>query len=117
MIILRIPRRADDKDLREFILNQIKKFRRNQRHKYIKLRGEIAYSTDYVYFVLEPYGLELAFALSILLKCQRQEIPCSLERSKPIRVEELSQEVVKCADRWSEGKLWRRCYKLKNLNV
>jgi len=29
MIILRIPRRVEDKDLREFILNQIKKFRRN----------------------------------------------------------------------------------------
>lgn len=29
MIILRTPRRVEGKDLRKFILNQIKKFRRN----------------------------------------------------------------------------------------
>ncbi len=51
MIILRIPRRVNDRDLRKYILNQIKKFRWNKRRKHVKSQGEVAYSQDYVYFV------------------------------------------------------------------
>ena len=113
MIILRIPRKVGNKDLREFILNQIKKFRRNQKRKYIKLQGEIAYSQDYVYFVFPDKGLELAFALSLYLKCQKHNIPCTLELSKPISIEELPDEVVEAAKVWAEKKLHRKYYKLK----
>ena len=113
MIILRIPRKVGNKDLREFILNQIKKFRRNQKRKYIKLQGEIAYSQDYVYFVFPDKGLELAFALSLYLKCQKHNIPCTLELSKPIKIEELPAEIIEAAKIWAEKKLHRKYYKLK----
>jgi len=113
MIILRIPRKVDNKNLREFILNHIKKFRRNQRRKHIQLQGEIAYSNNYVYFLFPDRGLELAFALSIYLKCQKHNIPCTLELSKPIKTEELPIEIIEAARIWSERKLPRRYYKLK----
>ncbi len=117
MIILRIPRKIDNRDLREFILNQIKKFRRNQKRKYIRLEGEISYSQDYVYFIFPNRGLELAFALSLYLKCKKHKIPCELELSKPIKIEELSTEVVEAARVWSERKLHRKYYKLKNVSL
>jgi len=117
MIILRIPRKVGNKDLREFILNQIKKFRRNQKRKYIKLEGEIAYSQDYVYFMLPSRGLELAFALSLYLKCQKHSISCTLELSKPAKIEELPAEVVEAAKVWAERKLHRKYYKLKNVTL
>ena len=117
MLILKIPRKVNGTDLREFILNNIKKFRRNQKHKYIKLRGEIAYSADHVYFIFEPYGLELAFALSILFKCKKHNIPCTLEASKPIDVSKVPNEVLEAAKQWSERKLQRKYYKLKNLKL
>jgi hypothetical protein len=117
MIILRIPRKVNNKDLREFILNQIKKFRRNQRRKYIRLQGEIAYSKDYVYFVFPDRVLEMAFALSILFKCQQHSIPCILEFSKPVELDKLPTEVIECAEQWNKKKLWRKCYKLKNLKL
>ena len=113
MIILRIPRKANNKDLREFILNQVKKFRRNQKRKYIQLKGELAYSNSYVYFIFPDRGLELAFALSLYLKCQKHNISCTLELSKPISIEELPDEVVEAAKVWAEKKLHRKYYKLK----
>ncbi|MCD6095683.1 MAG: hypothetical protein J7J99_03870 [Thermoprotei archaeon] len=117
MIILKIPRKVDDKDLREFILNQIKKFRRNQKRKYIKLEGELAYSNSYVYFLFPSRGLELAFALSIYFKCEKHRIPCELRLSKPIPMGELPAEIVEAAKVWSERKLHRKHYKLKNLRL
>jgi len=117
MIILRIPRKLNGKDLREFILNQIKKFRRNQKRKHIKLQGEVTYSSDYVYFVFPDRGLELSFALSLYSKCQKHNIPCSLEISKPARIEELPAEIIEAAKVWSERKLHRKYYKLKNLKL
>jgi len=113
MIILRIPRRIGSRELREYILNQIKKFRRNQKRKYIKLQGEIGYSQDYVYFIFPDRGLELAFALSLYLKCQKHNIPCTLELSKPIKIEELPAEIIEAARVWAEKKLHRKHYKLK----
>jgi len=117
MIILKIPRKSNDKDLREFILNQIKKFRRNQKRKYIRLEGEIAYSSDHVYFLFPPRGLELAFALSLYLKCQKHTIPCELHLTKHVKIEELPAEVVEAARVWSERKLHRKYYKLKNVSL
>jgi len=117
MIILKIPRRIDNKDLRDFILNQIKKFRRNQQRKYIRLEGEVAYSQNYVYFIFPNRGLELSFALSLYLKCQKHNIPCTLELSKPIRIEEIPAEIVEAAKVWSERKLHRKYYRLRNVNV
>ena len=113
MIILRIPRKIDNIDLREFILNQIKKLRRNKKHKYIQLQGEVAYSNNYVYFIFPDRGLELAFALSLYLKCQKHSIPCTLELSKLARIEELPAEIIEAAKVWSERKLHRKYYKLK----
>ena len=117
MIILKIPRRVDNRDLREFILNQIKKFRRNQKRKHIRLTGEIAYSQDYVYFLFPNRGLELAFALSILYKCQNHGIPCTLEVSKPMDVEEVPNEIKEAARVWAERKLLRKYYSLRNVKV
>ena len=117
MIILRIPRKANDKDLREFILNQIKKFRRNQKRKHIKLQGEIAYSNSYVYFLFPSRGLEFAFASSIYFKCEKHKIPCELELSKPVDLEKLPQGIIEAAKIWAEKKLHRKYYKLKNLSL
>ena len=117
MIILRIPRKVNGKDLREFILNQVKKFKRNQKRKHIKLEGEIAYSQEYVYFIFPNHGLELSFALSILIKCREHTISCTLELSRPIIIEQLDKEIVKCAEQWSKHKLWRKCYKLKEITI
>jgi len=117
MIILRIPRKHSNKDLREYILNQIKKFRRNKKRKHIKLQGEVAYSQDYVYFIFPDRGLELAFALSLYLKCQKHRIPCTLEISKPADLEKLPREVIEAAKVWAEKKLHRRYYKLKKLQL
>lgn len=117
MIILKIPRKADNRDLREFTLNQIKKFRRNQKRKYIQLQGEISYSNNHVYFLFPNRGLELAFALSILFKCRKHNIPCTLESSKPIKVEELPGEIVEAARIWAERKLLRKYYSLRNVKV
>lgn len=117
MIILRIPKRINSRSLKDFILLQVKKFRKNQRHKYIQLRGEVAYSNSYVYFILEPYQLELAFALSILLKCRRHNIPCELYLSKPIELNKLPREVIEVAKTWSERKLQRRYYRLRDIRL
>jgi len=117
MIILRIPRKIDNRDLREFILNQIKKFRRNQERKYIRLEGEISYSQDCVYFIFPNRGLEFAFALSLYFKCEKHGIPCMLEISKPVDLEKLPKEVLEAAKIWSEKKLHRKYYKLKNLKL
>ena len=104
MIILRIPRRVENRDLRDFILLQVKKFKKNQKHKYIQLRGEVAYSQDYVYFIFPPRGLELLSLIS-LLKCQKHSIPCTLETTKPVDLEKIPQEIIKGARRWAERKL------------
>ena len=117
MMILRIPRRVESKDLREFILNQIKKFRRNQKRKYIQLKGELAYSSNYVYFLFPNRGLELAFALSILFKCRKHNIPCTLESSKPIKVGELPAEIIEAARIWAERKLLRKYYRLRDISI
>ena len=116
MIILKIPRQVDNRVLREFILNQIKKFRRNQKRKYIKLEGEVAYSSNYVYFMFPSRGLELAFALSILFKCRKHQIPCELYISKTVNIEELPKDILEAATIWSERKLQRKYYKLKRIN-
>jgi len=117
MIILKIPRKINDRDLREFILNQVKKFKRNQKRKYIRLEGEIAYSQDYVYFIFPNRGLELAFALSLYLKCQKHSIPCNLKLSEPIPIGELPAEIIEAAKVWSERKLHRKYYRLKSLRL
>lgn len=113
MIILKIPRQANGKDLREFILNHIKKLRRNQRRKHIELEGEVAYSRDFVYFLFPDRGLELSFALSILIKCQEHGIPCTLEISKPLALEQLDREIIECAEQWAKRKLWRKATNLR----
>ncbi len=117
MIILKIPRRVDNRDLREFILNQIKKFKRNQKHKYIALRGEVAYSTNSVYFIFEPYALELAFALSILFKCEKHQIPCQLYLSKIIDLDKILKEIVEAARIWAERKLLKKYYRLRDISI
>ncbi len=55
--------------------------------------------------------------LSISIKCQQYGIPCALEISKPVKLEEISKEILGCAERWAKRKLRRKCYKLKNLWV
>ena len=117
MIIFRIPRTANGKDLREFILNIIKKMRRNMKRKHVGLQGEVAYSKNYVYLVLPSRGLELSFALSILFKCQKHDIPCELYISKQVDIESLPREIIECAEQWSRRKLWRKCYKLKHMHL
>ncbi len=117
MIILKIPRRIDNKNLRDFILLQVKKFRKNQKHRYIQLQGDIAYSQDYVYFVFPNRALELAFALSLFFKCQKHNIPCTIEFSKPIDLNMLPREVVEAARIWCERKLPRKYYKLRNASI
>lgn len=117
MIILRMPRKVNDKDLRDFILLQVKKFKRNQKRKHIKLTGEIAYSQDYVYFVFPDRGLELAFALSLHFKCQNHDIPCTLEVSKPIDIEEIPNEIKEAARIWAERKLLREFYRLRDISI
>ncbi len=117
MIILRIPRKVDSKDLRDFILLQVKKLRKNRRHKYIQLRGEVAYSENSVYFIFEPYALELAFALSLYLKCQKHSIPCILEKSKPIDLSSIPRDALKAAEVWAERKLPRKYYKLRDISI
>jgi hypothetical protein len=114
MIILKIPKR---KEHREFILNNIKKLRRNMKRKSIKLQGEVAYSSSHVYFVFPSRGLELAFALSILIKCQRKNIPCQLELSKELDLANLPEEVREAATTWAEGKLRRMHYRLRDLKL
>ncbi len=113
MIILKIPRKANNRDLREFILHYVKKMRRNQKHKYIQLSGEVAYSNKYVYFIFPDQALELVFALSIYYKCKQHNIPCSLELSKPIEINSLSEEIIEAAKTWSEKKLSRKYYRLR----
>jgi len=117
MIILRIPKKVDGRDLTNFVSIQVKKFRKNQEHRYIRLRGEVAYSSDSVYFILSDYALELAFTLSILFKCQKHSIPCTLEISKPLDPEKISKEIVEVARIWSERKLPRKFYKFKELKL
>ena len=68
-----------------------------------------------MYFLFSSRGLELAFALSLYLKCQKHEIPYTLELSKPVRIGELSKEILEAAKLWSERKLYRKYYKLKQL--
>lgn len=117
MIILKIPKRIEGRDLREFILNHIKKMKRNMKHKYIQLEGKIAYSRDHVFFLFPSRGLELAFALSIFFKCREQGIPCELEMSKPVNLEDLPKEVVEAAAVWKRRKLYRKYYKLRDLRL
>jgi len=114
MIILVIPRRVGGRNLREFILNQVKKLRRNQKHKYIRLQGEVAYSKDHVYFIFPDRALELSFALSILFKCRDHNIPCTLELSHPAKLEDIPREVLEVAEAWCRGKLPRRFYALRD---
>ena len=61
--------------------------------------------------------MEPAFALSLLIKCRQHNIPCNLELSKPVRMEKLPKEILECAGRWSKRRLWRKCYKLKDLRL
>lgn len=115
--IVRIPKKINERRLEDFIFLQTKKFRRNQKHKYIQLQSEVVYSKDYVYFTfLFPVKLlELEFALSIVFKCQRRNIPCAISLSKPIAIERLDREIIECAEQWAERKLSRKCYKLNKL--
>ncbi len=46
-----------------------------------------------VYFIFEPYALELAFALSLLFKCRKHQIPCQLHASKPLGLERIAEEI------------------------
>jgi len=115
MIIVRIPKKIGGKSLENFISIQVKKLRKNQNHKYIRLRGEVAYSDNNVYFIFEPYALELAFALSLYFKCQKYGIPCVLEISKPLDIERIPGEIVEATKVWSERKLPRRFYRLRDV--
>lgn len=115
MIILKIPRRIDNKNLRDFILLQVKEFKKNQKHKYIELKGGVAYSQDNVYFLFPDRALELAFALSLHIKCQKHNIPCTLETSKPIDLNKILREIIEGAKVWSERKLPKKYYKLKQM--
>jgi len=117
VIILRIPRKANGRDLTNFIMLQVKKLKKNIKHRYIRLRAEVAYSDNYVYFIFEPYALELAFALSLLFKCQKHNISCSLEAAKPIDIERIPPEIIEAAKAWSERKLPRRFYSLRSLSI
>jgi len=117
MIVVRIPKKVDNKDLTNFIAVLVKKFKKNARHKRIGLRGEIAYSSDSVYFVLPDYALELAFALSIYFKCQKHGVPCTLEIGKTVDLEKLPKEVFEAAKTWSERKLPRRFYRLRDVFI
>jgi len=117
MIVLRIPKKVNNRDLTNFITVLVKKFRKNAKHKYIQLRGEIAYSDNSVYFILHDYALELAFALSLYFKCQKHQVPCTLEISKAVDLERMPAEIVEAAKVWSERKLPRRHYKLRNLPI
>jgi len=117
VIILKIPRKTGEKSNREFILRYVKKLRRNQKRKHIQLQGEVAYSQNNVYFIFPSRGLELAFALSILIKCKQNEIPCTLELSKPVNPEELPSDIKRCSEIWAERKLLRKCYKLRKIEL
>ena len=110
--MLAIPRRVGGRNLREFILNQVKKLKRNQ--KRVGLQGEVAYSKDHVYIVFPGRALELSFALSILFKCRDHNIPCALELSHPAKLEDISREVLEAAEAWCRGKLPRRFYALRD---
>ncbi len=117
MIILKIPRKVNGRELKNFILLQVKKLKKNIKHKYIRLRAEVAYSSDNVYFIFEPYALELAFALSLLLKCQKHDIPCSLEVTKPVDLEKIPKEIIEVARIWAERKLPRKYYRFRELKL
>ena len=117
MIILNIPRKVNGRDLRDFILLQVKKLKKNIKHKYIKLRAEVAYSSDNVYFIFPNYALELAFALSLLFKCEKHQIPCQLDVSKPLDLEEIAEEIIEVARIWAERKLPRKYYRLRNISI
>ena len=117
MIILRMPRRVDGRSLRDYILLQVKKFRKNKEHRYIKLEGEVAYSDEHVFFIFPDRALELAFALSMLFKCEKHQIPCELLITKPLKLEELPKEAIEAAKIWAERKLPRRYYDLKELHL
>ena len=97
MIIPRIPRRLEDRSLGDFILLQVKKFKDNQRHRYIRLRGEVAYYQSHVYSTFLDYALELVFAISLPVKCENHSILCTLELSKPIKICELLAEIKEAA--------------------
>jgi len=112
-----IPRRVGGRNLREFILNQVKKLRRNQKHKYVSLQGEVAYSKTHVYFIFPDRAIELAFALSTLFKCREHGIPCTLEASKPVNLERLPREVLEATEAWCRGKLPRRFYGLRDRSL
>ena len=105
MIIVRVP-----KGEASFVTNVRRKLRRNQKHRKIRLRGEIAYSDQHAYFVFPDGSLEAAFALSIYMQCERRRIPCQLYLAEEASIEDFGEEVVECAEAWSWGKLPRRCY-------
>jgi len=115
MIILKIPKKVGERSLENFITVLVKKFRKNAKHRYIRLRGEVAYSRDYVYFVFPDYALELAYALSIYFKCQKHDIPCALEISKTVNTEKIPREIIEATKVWSERKLSRRFYRLRDV--
>jgi len=117
MIVVRIPKKIGNRDLTNFVTIQVKKFKKNQRHRYIQLRGEVAYSKDYVYFVFPDYALELAFALSILFKCEKRSIPCALEIGKPLDSEKIPRDVLEAARVWAGRKLHRKYYRLRDIEL
>jgi len=57
-----------------------------------------------VYFIFEPYALELAFALSIYFKCQKHNIPCTVDVSRPVKLEEIPKEIIEAAQVWAGKK-------------
>jgi len=117
VIVVKIPRRNGGRSLENFVTPILKKFKRNAHNKRIQLRGEVAYSKNYMYFILSDYALELAFALSLYLKCQKHGIPCVLEISSPINPEEIPRDVNEVARVWAERKLPRKYYSLRNVRV
>jgi len=117
MIVVRIPRNANGRDLTNFITVLVKKFKKNQRHRYIQLQGDIAYSRNYVYFLFPDRALELAFALSIYFKCEKHGIPCTFEIGKTVDLERIPHEIIEAARIWAERKLPRRFYKLRSLST
>jgi len=117
MIIVKVPRRTGEKSLENFVTPLLKKFKRNKKHRHIQLRGEVAYSKSAVYFIFPREAIELAFALSILFKCQKHGIPCEIAATRPINIEGIPSEIKEAAQTWSERKLLRRFYRLRDLRL
>ena len=81
------------------------------------MRVKAAYSPNNVYFIFEPYALELTFAFSIYLKCQGAQYTCKLEVSKLLDLEKIPSDVLEASRTWVGRKLPKKYYKLRNIEL